>query len=229
MCIVMSLSNCKALLRTGRLIPSVVSSFNATIGPLLLTYPQGIVNYGNNLTLSSVMYNPTISFPSEPAFPDAVYTVLMIDPDAPTPQNPTSALIRHWLVSDVAPTTTPANISSGNVLSAYRSPSPPANSTAHRYLTLLLRQMPSVPVSLGNQTAIQSFNLNAFIQQNSLIVVSGNYFNASRTNTSTTSNGNTNSTRSASGNPASTSDANVFQLAMTSFVLCTLLVIFVIH
>lgn len=59
------------LLRAGRLVPQVVPSFNATIGPLVITYPQAIVNYGNNISLAAATSSPEVQFVGESAFPDA--------------------------------------------------------------------------------------------------------------------------------------------------------------
>ncbi|CCG84391.1 protein of unknown function [Taphrina deformans PYCC 5710] len=189
------------LLRQGNLVTSILPLFNATIGPLTITYPRGIVNYGNNLTLQSVTYAPTLQFTAEAAYPSAQYTrespltddylgtdivVAMIDPDAPMPSNPTSAQIRHWLVADVSPSSSAVNLTSGNVLSAYRSPSPPVGSAPHRYTFVLLRQPSSQVVSLMNQTATSNFNLTQFILGNALTIVSANYFNASATPASST-------------------------------------------
>ncbi|ORY80030.1 phosphatidylethanolamine-binding protein-like protein, partial [Protomyces lactucae-debilis] len=137
------------------------------------------VNYGNALDLNVTSFAPLINFTGSA---NVRYTVAMVDPDAPTPQNPTSAQIRHWLVTDVQASTAPTNISSGNVLSGYRAPSPPAGSAPHRYAFFLLQQPAGANITLGNQSAIQNFNLAAFITLNRLTVVSGNYFNASRTN-----------------------------------------------
>lgn len=71
-------SDILALLRTGRLVPNILPDFTPTIGPLTITYPQGIVNYGNTLNLSVVAYAPLIQFSGEADYPDATYTVLMV-------------------------------------------------------------------------------------------------------------------------------------------------------
>lgn len=72
--------NTSALLRRGYIVPNIVPEFSPTIGPLTITYPRGIVNYGNALNLSVVTYNPSIQFSGEPAYPDAKYTILMVRP-----------------------------------------------------------------------------------------------------------------------------------------------------
>lgn len=193
------------LLRQANLVPKVLPEFNATVGPLIITYPNAIVNYGNNVSVASVAYSPDIEFPAEADFPNYKYVFAIIDPDAPTPQNPTSAQIRHYLVADVSPQSTVFNVSSGSVLSPYKSPAPPAGSAAHRYTSVLLRQQPGATVSLYNQSSSTSnFNLTQFAQQNNLTFVSANYFNASTTTTSSTSSSSGGSSM-ASSSPASNS------------------------
>ena len=62
----------------------------------------------------------------------------MIDPDAPTPDDPKFAYWRHWVVSKI-----PANgsgIDSGKTLTQYLAPGPKDDSKPHRYLFLLYRE-----------------------------------------------------------------------------------------
>ncbi|BFZ53874.1 hypothetical protein PYCC9005_000905 [Savitreella phatthalungensis] len=181
-----STSEIVRLLRNANLIPGTIPAFNATVDPFTVRFRSAIVNYGNLISLADSAYAPNVSFSAEAAFPSARYTVAMVDPDAPTPQNASSSQIRHWLVSNVAPSSQLTNISlTANVLSGWRSPSPPAGSDPHRYTFLLLRQPQGANVSLTSQQAasISMFNISTFIQQNNLTVVSGNYFNASRNGT----------------------------------------------
>ena len=64
---------------------------------------------------------------------------LPVDPDAPTPQNPTNAQIRHFLGGDFRLDGSPSAIGAGTplmnntpALSDYRQPSPPNTSDPHR-------------------------------------------------------------------------------------------------
>lgn len=202
------------LLEQGYLVPKVLPTFNATIGPFDITYPTGIVNYGNNLSLATVKYAPDVQFQAESAYPGAMYTLAIIDPDAPTPQDPTSAQIRHWLVADITPSGASTNYSSGTVLSAYKSPAPPAGSAAHRYTSVLMRQPSGQNISIYNQTSTSNFNLTLFIQQNALTIVSANYFNASQSTTSTSSSSPSGS--ASSGSAATTSGSGATTTQSTS-------------
>lgn len=74
---------------------------------------------------------PTFSI--SPADPSTTFLVAEVDPDAPTPQSPTSAQIRHFLGPNFSVVgSTLANTTAA--LSDYRGPSPPAGSDPHRFV-----------------------------------------------------------------------------------------------
>ncbi|PFH49637.1 hypothetical protein AMATHDRAFT_76088 [Amanita thiersii Skay4041] len=96
------------------------------------------------------------------------FVIAAVDPDAPTPQEPTSAQIRHFLGGnffgrsvrdgvEVLRNSTPA-------ISEFLQPTPPAGSDAHRYVFLLFRQ----PATFNDQTEITTqspislFNISQF-------------------------------------------------------------------
>ena len=66
------------------------------------------------------------------------FVVATVDPDAPTPQNPTSAQIRHFLAGNFVrgaglPFGEKALVHETVPLSGWLQPTPPAGSPAHRY------------------------------------------------------------------------------------------------
>ena len=67
------------------------------------------------------------------------YTLVMIDLDAPNPDNPVAAEWRHWVVSNV-PAGETFNNESIYQLSPYQSPDPPIGQ--HRYVLKLYEQKP---------------------------------------------------------------------------------------
>lgn len=111
----------------------------------------------------------------------ARYIVFMIDPDAPTPQNPTSAQIIHWLQADLVLTTSTSSSTSNSSSSAaslaitnltaplipYARPMPPTTSIAHRYIQYLFAQPPgfSVPAPAAGFSATNRsmFNIEHFV------------------------------------------------------------------
>lgn len=76
--------------------------------------------------------------------------LVMIDPDAPSPDMPTSSAILHWMAPNLAATTNAQDfgpLQGQSVLSnstpnavPFAPPGPPATSAAHRYLLFLFEQ-----------------------------------------------------------------------------------------
>jgi len=95
------------------------------------------------------------------------FVVATVDPDAPTPQNPTSAQIRHFLGGNFTPGEGGLLTNSTPAISEFRQPTPPAGSDAHRYIFLLFEQ----PAGFNQQTFVTSttptslFNISAFAQE----------------------------------------------------------------
>ncbi|KAK7464752.1 hypothetical protein VKT23_005959 [Stygiomarasmius scandens] len=82
------------------------------------------------------------------------FVIATVDPDAPTPQDPTSAQIRHFLGSDFTQGVQDggALTNSTPAISDFRQPTPPAGSDAHRYVFLLFRQ----PEGFDQQSLVNS-------------------------------------------------------------------------
>lgn len=70
--------------------------------------------------------------PSQVTWPttsEELYTMIMLDPDAPSRQNPKPGAFLHWLVVNI-----PGNqVEKGNHLATYIGAGPPQNSGSHRY------------------------------------------------------------------------------------------------
>ncbi|KAJ3567086.1 hypothetical protein NP233_g6597 [Leucocoprinus birnbaumii] len=92
------------------------------------------------------------------------FVVAAVDPDAPTPQAPTSAQIRHFLGGNFTPGRSGLLSNSTPALSEFRQPTPPAGSDAHRYIFLVFEQ----PAGFNQQTVVtpttpvQLFNISSF-------------------------------------------------------------------
>ncbi|KAJ8507120.1 hypothetical protein ONZ45_g10478 [Pleurotus djamor] len=107
------------------------------------------------------------------------FVVAAVDPDAPTPQTPTNAQIRHFLGGDfTAEAGGRGSVSRGlhllvnstKAVSEFRQPTPPAGSPAHRYIFLVFEQ----PAGFDAQTVVTSttpvnlFNISSFAEQGTL-------------------------------------------------------------
>lgn len=104
--------------------------------------------------------------------------LVMVDPDAPTPEGPTASAILHWMAPNMKATTAPQDFgalkgqsvlanSTPNVV-PYAPPGPPATSSAHRYLLYLFEQPSAdfqVPAAFSqfSATSRANFDLAAFM------------------------------------------------------------------
>lgn len=106
------------------------------------------------------------------------YVVIMIDPDAPSPDNPIRRSILHWLASGITQTlgggsgrisgqrsltnSTPATV-------PYAAPGPPPSSSAHRYFFYIWQQPPGFQVpSSFNPNNRANFDIENFVRETNL-------------------------------------------------------------
>ncbi|ETI21739.1 hypothetical protein G647_08086 [Cladophialophora carrionii CBS 160.54] len=105
------------------------------------------------------------------------YTLIMVDPDARYPEEPTSRFILHWLQTNMTTAQQAADgttqlINNTQPRAPYRGPGPPTNSSAHRYILYAFFQHENFtfpPAFEGyNATNRTSFNLTEFLDQSNL-------------------------------------------------------------
>ncbi|XP_065103742.1 phosphatidylethanolamine-binding protein 4 [Paramisgurnus dabryanus] len=98
------------------------------------------------------------------------YTLMMVDPDAPSRMNPSLANWRHWVIVGIKGSGLVNGDIRGHELSAYQRPTPPRGTRLHRYQFLVFEQpdgqtpslTPEEKSSLGNwdpQAFVQRFGL----------------------------------------------------------------------
>uniref|UniRef100_A0AC34FPH2 Uncharacterized protein n=1 Tax=Panagrolaimus sp. ES5 TaxID=591445 RepID=A0AC34FPH2_9BILA len=135
---------------------------------------------GNILTPSEVKNKPIeLQWPTRPG---SMYTVAMIDPDAPSRSNPSRREYLHWLVVNIPGT----NVWQGNELVEYIGAGPPQDSGLHRYVFLVyLQDGPVVDYRIGHISKYSSsgrpmFRTQKFADKHRLgAPVAGNFFQAS--------------------------------------------------
>ncbi|XP_036324301.1 protein D3-like [Rhagoletis pomonella] len=101
---------------------------------LEVSYPSGTkVELGKELTPTQVKDEPTVTWEADN---DALYTLLMIDPDAPSRVEPTYREILHWFVVNI-----PGNkVAEGQIVAEYIGSGPPEGTGLHRYVFLVFKQ-----------------------------------------------------------------------------------------
>jgi phosphatidylethanolamine-binding protein (PEBP) family uncharacterized protein len=150
----------------------VIDKFTVTV-PLKITYGSKEVKDGNELKPSEVTNAPKITWNADAK---DLYTLAMVDPDAPSRKDPKFGEWRHWLVINI-----PGNeLSKGTVISQYAGASPPKGTGLHRYIFLLFKQPGELKLSpmddKGKGRA--NFKIREFAKTHKLTPVGGNFFQA---------------------------------------------------
>ncbi|KAK4155878.1 phosphatidylethanolamine-binding protein [Chaetomidium leptoderma] len=181
-------------LKRANLLPSAVipSDFTPSIH-LAVQFPTKSACNGTLVRVSEVQTAPTISISSSSSSSssdsDAAaatlasqkFTLMLIDPDAPTPDDPQFAYWRHWVVTNIpwpSLTASPPNQvvvdDAGRTLTPYLAPGPNDESGPHRYLFLLFLE-PEQGLSLekgdvGGEAFVErrSFGAGEFVQRHGL-------------------------------------------------------------
>lgn len=124
--------------------------FNCTNPPLSVLFPEpvGVIKCGarslQKCPIGAVQTQPLVQWNG--AESSGFYTVLMVDPDAPTPGAPTLSPIMHWVAVNVPGTTLALGFSNSTRASdveelfPYHGPHPPVGSAPHRYGLFVFRQ-----------------------------------------------------------------------------------------
>lgn len=114
-------------------IPDVlVGTFNATV-PLKISFPSGAIATGNELAPSQIRRQPVVAFKTGA---NKLYTLIMIDPDAPSRAEPMYREFVHWVVVNMHG----CDVTSGETVAPYFGAAPPYNSGFHRYYIFLYEQ-----------------------------------------------------------------------------------------
>nr|BAK18560.1 flowering locus T-like protein [Eustoma grandiflorum]BAK18561.1 flowering locus T-like protein [Eustoma grandiflorum] len=158
-------------LAVGRVIGDVLDPFTRSVD-FTVAYGQREVSNGCELRPSQVVNQPRVEVGGHDL--RTFYTLVMVDPDAPSPSDPNLREYLHWLVTDIPGST---SASFGQEIVWYESPRPSLG--IHRFVFALFRQ-------LGRQTVYapgwrQNFNTRDFAELYNLgLPVAAVYFNCQR-------------------------------------------------
>ncbi|RLM75151.1 protein FLOWERING [Panicum miliaceum] len=156
---------------TARVIGDVVDPFNTSADLMVLFNGAPIIS-GMELRSAAVSDRPTVEIGGDDY--RVTYTLVMVDPDAPNPSNPTLREYLHWMVTDIPAST---DNTYGRELVCYEPPSPATG--IHRMVLVLFRQ-------LGRETVFptsrrHNFNTRGFARRYNLgAPVAAMYFNCQR-------------------------------------------------
>lgn len=119
-------------MEVDKVVPDIIDSAPKYIADV--QYPSGVlVNLGGELAPTSVKDKPSVRWPTEH---EALYTLLFIDPDAPSRVEPRLREILHWFIANIPGT----DIEAGDTYAEYIGSGPPEDSGLHRYVLLVFKQ-----------------------------------------------------------------------------------------
>ncbi|KZT06717.1 PEBP-like protein [Laetiporus sulphureus 93-53] len=154
------LSSLVSALKRDHIIPDVLpESFNPSV-LLSVEYPnEQQVLIGNQLTVEDTTEEPAVSFvpmnlpfekadnTGEDVGEEATYTLVMVDPDAPSRKDPKFKCFRHWVLTGLkspahsaSTTADPQALKTKASTTPYRPPGPRPGSGQHRYIFLLYQE-----------------------------------------------------------------------------------------
>nr|ABP02016.1 flowering locus T-like 2 [Oxybasis rubra]AOM81058.1 flowering locus T-like 2 protein [Oxybasis rubra] len=148
-------------------IEDVLDPFDSCV-TLRVSYNNRTVTTGGEFSPSQVVSQPRVEVGGDLG---TFYTLVMVDPDAPSPSNPHLREYLHWMVTDI-PGTSDAS-SDEEEMYCYESPQPSMG--MHRYVFVLFQQS-------GRQTVYTpgwriNFETEAFAEIYNLKPVAAVYFN----------------------------------------------------
>ncbi|GMJ10879.1 brother of FT and TFL1 [Hibiscus trionum] len=159
-------------LTVGRVIGEVVDNFTPRVQMTVTYNANKQVANGYELMPAVVAARPRVVIGGDDI--KAAYTLIMTDPDAPSPSDPVLREHLLWMVNDIPGTT---DASFGREVVSYESPNPVVG--IHRYVFILFKQRGRRTVSAPSSR--DYFNTRKFSAENGLgLPVAVVYFNAQR-------------------------------------------------
>lgn len=141
---------------------------------VLVNYNDKQVQMGTVLTPTEVQSQPDVNYKGKPGM---FYTLLLVDPDAPSHVEPRAREWQHWLVGNI-----PGNdIASGEVFTEYVGSLPPKKSGMHRYVFIVYEHKEKItftePIRKTNSGKRGKFKTESFATKYGLgVPYAGNYF-----------------------------------------------------
>nr|ARE72521.1 BFT2 [Actinidia chinensis var. chinensis] len=159
-------------LTLGRVVGEVVDTFTPSVRMSVTYNCNKQVCNGYELMPSVITSKPRVEIGGEDM--RAAYTLIMTDPDAPSPSDPYLREHLHWIVTDIPGTT---DASFGREIMSYEMPKPVIG--IHRYVFFLFKQKARQTVK--PPASRDHFNTRDFSEEYGLgLPVAAVYFNAQR-------------------------------------------------
>ncbi|XP_049883522.1 protein D2-like [Pectinophora gossypiella] len=125
------------------IVPDVVNMAPTEL--ITVEYPSGVkLEMGKELTPTQVKDKPVVKWAAKEG---EYYLLAMVDPDAPSRENPKFREWHHWLVGNIYG----GDMNKGEVLIDYVGSGPPKGTGLHRYVFLVYKQPEKINYSKVNK------------------------------------------------------------------------------
>ncbi|XP_055934592.1 protein D2-like [Argiope bruennichi] len=152
--------------RKSKIVPDIVSDMPEK--PLQVTFFNKSFDCGTNTGYFRSLKAPTIQYQADN---ETLYTLIMLDADAPFPDLNISTTFLHWLIVNIPGN----NVNEGQTIASYIVPFPPPLLGPHRYIILIYQQPEKIDPK-EESPARFSFNVNAYARSHNLQGPSYGYF-----------------------------------------------------
>ncbi|XP_045608066.1 protein D2 [Procambarus clarkii] len=158
-----------------QVVPDVIDA--APTASVLVKFGDLEINNGTVLTPTQTKAPPThLAWPCED---DALYTLCLTDPDAPSRKAPKFREWHHWLVVNIPG----CEVNDGETLSQYVGSGPPKGTGLHRYVYLVYKQNGKLTCDeprLTNTSGANRgcFSIRKFAGKYNLELIAGNFYRA---------------------------------------------------
>jgi phosphatidylethanolamine-binding protein (PEBP) family uncharacterized protein len=159
---------------THGVFPDVVDAFEFAAG-VSAAYNGGKdkVTVGCELPPAKAKVAPAVTA-TEGTRADALYTWLMVDPDAPSRAAPKYREWLHWIVANCPGGA--ATAATATTVCPYMGPAPPKGTGKHRYVLLLCEQLAGRVPDTTRAENRPSFSARAWIAKHNLKPISATFF-----------------------------------------------------
>ncbi|KAK9227283.1 hypothetical protein WN943_012332 [Citrus x changshan-huyou] len=159
----------------GRVIGDVVDMFTPAT-EMTVHYGTKQVANGCEIKPSASADKPSVQIHAPAPASSNLYTLVMVDPDAPSPSEPRYREWLHWIVVDIPEG---SDATKGKELVAYMGPQPPTG--IHRYVFVLFNQKGKVMAGCRPPDARSNFSTRRFAADNGFQPpVAAVYFNSQK-------------------------------------------------
>jgi phosphatidylethanolamine-binding protein len=148
------------------------------------------VTFGNLLTPAGTQHKPHVSFALSEEDPDALYTLVLTDPDAPTRGDKKWSEYAHYVASGIKIGIAPQEpfvVNNSHDILSYVGPAPPPKTGKHRYVFLLYKQKPGVTPKIfdGERptwgSGVPGSGAKEWAAKNQLTLLAANFYLAQNT------------------------------------------------